>query len=141
MKLATMIGDVLRSLLERPATRRYPFERSPAPARLRGQLHWDPTSCTGCRVCVMDCPADALELAVVDKAARRFVLRYDVGRCTYCSQCVTSCVRDCLSLSNTEWELAGTDRRAFHLDYGAPDDVARVVASESDPGPERAGGA
>jgi NAD(P)H-quinone oxidoreductase subunit I len=83
MKLSAMLGDVLRSLFRRPATERYPFERHPTPPRLRGALHWNPDKCTGCCLCVKDCPANAIEIITIDKANKRFVLRYHADRCTY----------------------------------------------------------
>ena len=132
MKLGTMLADVARSLFQRPATRRYPTERPPTSPRFHGPVHWDPERCTGCRICVMDCPADALELFTIDKATRRFVMRYDVACCTFCAQCVASCNHGCLSLSNGEWELAGPDRGALVSHFGSPSDVAQVVAAARD---------
>ena len=41
---------------------------------------FDPTRCTGCKICVRDCPARAVELVVVDKATKRFVMRFHVDR-------------------------------------------------------------
>ncbi|MBZ0289106.1 MAG: 4Fe-4S binding protein, partial [Anaerolineae bacterium] len=76
MKLGAMIGDTLRSLFRRPATRQYPTVREKAPERLRGKLIWDAEKCTGCSLCVKDCPAQAIEVIMVDKAEKRFVMRY-----------------------------------------------------------------
>lgn len=132
MRIGTMLTDAARALVHRPATRRYPAERQPPPPRLRSRLHWDASRCTGCRVCVMDCPADAIEVFVLDKAAKRFVFRYDAARCAFCAQCVESCNFNALSLSNDEWELAGPDRTAFVSYHGVQDDVERILAG--DPG-------
>ena len=65
MRIGAMLGDISRSLFKRPVTERYPFERKPTPERLRGQLTFDAAKCTGCKICVRDCPA------VRDRAARR----------------------------------------------------------------------
>ena len=118
MRMGTMLADVLRSLLRRPSTERYPFERRSAPPRLRGALRFDPQACTGCALCVMDCPALAIELLTVDKAAKRFALRYHVDRCTFCAQCVQSCKHGCLSLDSEQWELAARDLEPFARDLG-----------------------
>ncbi len=127
MKLGAMVGDVIRSLFRHPATREYPFERKAAPERLRGKLHWDAEKCTGCSLCVKDCPAQAIEVVMVDKAEKRFVLRYHVDRCTFCSQCVVSCRPGALTMSNSEWELASPSVQSFELCYGDEADVKRLV--------------
>src|SRR5574338_340401 len=103
--IGSMVGDVLRSLFSKPVTQPYPFKRTEAPEAFRGKLVWDLSKCTGCMLCVKDCPANALELIVVDRAAKRFVMRFHADRCTYCAQCEVSCRAKCLELS-PEWELA-----------------------------------
>lgn len=126
MVIGTMFGDVLRSLLRRPATRLYPTERAAAAERLRGQLRFDPEKCVGCALCCKECPADALDLITLDKKAKRFVIRYDAGRCTFCGQCVVSCRFDCLSMPATEWELADFNKERFIHLYGQETDVEEV---------------
>ena len=128
MKIGVMLSDVSGSLFRRPATEKYPFVRYEAPQRLRGQVQWDPQNCTGCGICAKDCPANALDVIVLDKAAKRFVLRYHLDRCTFCAQCVTSCKQGGLSMSNDLWELAGFNRDSFVLLYGEEDDVRQVLA-------------
>ncbi len=130
MAIGAMIGDITRSLFSRPITERYPFERKPTPQRLRGQLVWDPAKCTGCKVCLRDCPADAIELMVIDKAAKRFVLRFHVDRCTYCAQCVVSCNFDCLQMSHEQWELAALGKEPFVVSYGTEEDI-RVLEQKA----------
>ena len=127
MKIGPMLGDILQSLFHQPATRQYPFERQRAPARLRGKLHWTPENCTGCSLCVKDCPAQAIELITVDKANKRFVMRYEMDRCTYCAQCVQSCRFDCINMSDEEWELAALNKEPFTVYYGSDADVQTVL--------------
>ncbi len=126
MRLGAMLGDIGRSLFKKPVTEMYPFERKPAPERLRGKLLFDPDKCTGCKICVRDCPANALELIVIDKAAKRFVLRFHSDRCTFCAQCVFSCNFDTLSLSHEAWELAALSKEPFAVACGRPEDVAAM---------------
>jgi len=127
MKFSAMLGDVLTSLVKKPFTEKYPFEKKPAPARLRGKLVWDTSKCVGCQLCANDCPSDAIEFIVLDKATRRYVLRYHADRCTYCAQCVVNCRFKCLKMSNEEWELASTDRDTFTIYYGRPEDVSAYL--------------
>ncbi len=118
MTLGALVGDVLHSLIQKPATEQYPFQRKPAPEHLRGALHYDADKCRGCRLCVRDCPSDAIEIIVVDKANKRYAMRYDVGRCTFCAQCIQSCRFDSLHMANDDWEKASGDKRAFIVRYG-----------------------
>ena len=131
MKIGTMLRDVVRSLFRRPATRRYPFERTPAPEHLRGALRWNPERCTGCCMCTKDCPANAIELITVDKASKRFVLRYHIDRCTFCAQCVQTCRFGCLDMSADQWELAALGKEPFTVYYGDEADVTAVLANHA----------
>ncbi|HML24512.1 MAG TPA: 4Fe-4S dicluster domain-containing protein [Aggregatilinea sp.] len=139
MKLTGMWKDALDGLIKKPVTQRYPFVRLDAPERLRGQLHWDSTNCTGCQLCSKDCPADAIELITIDKKAKQFVFRYHVDRCTFCAQCVESCNKGCLSMANDEWELAALSREPMVLTFGDEEHVAAVLAGRSDPDAEPTG--
>jgi formate hydrogenlyase subunit 6/NADH:ubiquinone oxidoreductase subunit I len=131
MKLGRMLSDVLISLVRAPATRRYPVQRQPAPLRLRGPVEWDRSKCTGCGVCVMDCPANALRLFTFDKASKRFVLEYHIDRCAFCGQCSESCAQNALWMSHTRWELADASREPLTVLFGLDEDVARVMAERA----------
>ena len=128
MPIGVMLSDILSSLFKKPATEQYPFVKEAVPERLRGELFWDPTKCTGCQLCVKDCPADALELIVLDKVNKRFVLRYNADKCIYCAQCVMNCRFKCLNMSNEQWELAATTKAPFLVNYGRDEDVQNLLA-------------
>lgn len=137
MKKIGMVRDIIRSAFRQPITERYPVERRPTAERFRGLLHWNPEGCTGCALCVKDCPAGAIELITVDKAAKRFVIRYHVDQCTFCGQCAYSCRFNCITLSNDEWELADLGRDSFTILYGEPEDIEQLsLESETEPDPE-----
>lgn len=131
MKITTMLGDVLRSLLRPNSTQQYPAERQPDPERLRGKLVWNGEKCTGCALCVKECPALAIELITLDKAAKRFVMRYHIDRCTFCAQCVENCRFGCLQMSNTDWELAAADKSAFTVYYGKEHDIEMARSAQA----------
>lgn len=101
----------------------------PSPDRfsLLGVLLFDASKCTGCKICVRDCPAAALEVHV-DKAARRFVMTFHADRCTFCAQCVFSGNFDSLSLSHEEWKPASLCRDAFKVPCGRPEDIQAMAA-------------
>jgi formate hydrogenlyase subunit 6/NADH:ubiquinone oxidoreductase subunit I len=137
MTIGAMLGNIVESLFKRPATEKYPFERYAAPEKLRGQLVWDPEKCSGCQLCIKDCPSNAIELVVLDKVNKRFVMRYHADRCTFCAQCVVTCRFKCLHMSNSVWELAECTTSPFLIYYGKDEDVQflldRIAQAESEP--------
>jgi formate hydrogenlyase subunit 6/NADH:ubiquinone oxidoreductase subunit I len=126
MRIGAMLGDISRSLFTRPVTELYPFVRRPTPERLRGQLTFEASKCTGCKICVRDCPAAAIEIVVVDKATKRFVMRFETGRCTYCAQCVVSCNFDAIGMNHEHWELAALSQKPFAVTFGRTEDIATM---------------
>ncbi|MCJ7535496.1 MAG: 4Fe-4S binding protein [Anaerolineales bacterium] len=128
MKLGAMFGDVAGSLFRKPVTQLYPKNRQEAPSKLRGCLDWNPEKCTGCGICAMDCPANAIEVIVIDKKEKRFVLQYHIDRCTFCAQCVHSCMHGCLEMSSDVWELAAMDKDHFTKWFGETGDIQHVLA-------------
>ncbi|MBI9044392.1 MAG: 4Fe-4S binding protein [Anaerolineaceae bacterium] len=131
MKIGAMLGDIVQSLFKKPVTENYPFEQKPAPLNFRGKLTWDAEKCVGCNLCVRECPANALELIVIDKKAKRFLLNYHLNRCIYCAQCEYSCKFDCIDMSSELWELASLSQAPLNIYYGAEEDIEKYLARES----------
>jgi len=127
MTIGSMLGDVVKSLFAKPVTEKYPFAPSPAPTDFRGKLMFNPEKCSGCLLCMKDCPANAIEILTVDKVNKKFVMRYNVDRCTFCAQCVLNCRFNCISMSDDQWELASTQREPFEVYYGKEEDVQALL--------------
>ncbi len=123
MKIGSMLSDVLSAFFKKPVTQPYPFERKPAPVGFRGKLIYDPEKCSGCQLCIKDCPSNAIELITIDKANKRFIMRYHEDRCTFCAQCVINCRFKCLSMSDEQWEMAALTKAPFEVYYGREEDV------------------
>jgi formate hydrogenlyase subunit 6/NADH:ubiquinone oxidoreductase subunit I len=136
MRIGIMLPDVSGALFRRPATENYPLVRNSDPVRLRSFLQWDPEACTGCGLCAMDCPAEAIHVTVLDRKEKRFVMAYYVDRCTFCGQCVESCRQGSLSMANDHWELAALNKDPFLVYLGDEDDVTEVLAGKPAGGPE-----
>ena len=128
MKLGTLFKDAWDALFSEAATEPYPNPQPDETERLRGRLRWNPEGCTGCSLCVKDCPAAAIDIFVLDKKAKQFVMRYDIGRCTFCGQCMQSCRFDCWQSANDDWSLAATTADGFVEYYGKEEDIERVLA-------------
>lgn len=127
MTIGSMFGDIFKSFFKKPVTEKYPFVKIDAPENLRGKLIWNPEKCTGCQLCIKDCPSNGIELLVVDKVNKKFVMKYNVDRCTFCAQCVESCRSGCIEMSDEMWELASIKKEPFEVYYGKDEDIQFLV--------------
>ncbi len=112
-KTGTILPEALRSLLKKPATLGYPFVKQEKPAHYRGRLVFDASKCIGCRLCMRDCPSNAIEIVKVGEKQFRAVVRLD--KCIYCAQCCDSCMKGALECSK-EFELANFKRGDLKID-------------------------
>lgn len=100
------MNAIIDALVARPDTVGYPFAELELPENFRGAIEFDPENCTGCGLCVRDCPTGALKLE--KKSRDEFKLIHYPARCAYCSQCENSCVRGAIGHSNAL--VGATDR-------------------------------
>jgi formate hydrogenlyase subunit 6/NADH:ubiquinone oxidoreductase subunit I len=118
--LGTMVESVLGSLFRKPATMRYPFEKFRMPKDFRGQPKFKSELCTGCRLCIRDCPSQAITITKVGD--KKFEASIDLGKCVYCAQCAETCPRKVIDIT-TDFELTQFERGklkvVFHADTGS----------------------
>jgi formate hydrogenlyase subunit 6/NADH:ubiquinone oxidoreductase subunit I len=111
-----MLNLVLQSLFKKPATLNYPADKSGMPKGFRGKITFDSSKCIGCKMCVRDCPANAIAVNKVDE--KRYEAVFDLRRCIYCGQCVDSCLKKALAAS-AEFELAQLDKNKLKVVFHA----------------------
>ncbi len=121
----------------KPVTIEYPDERHVLPVRQRSfpVLTWDfdhdEPFCTGCNVCIRNCPVDCMSATMMDNShhaegtsnRRKIVEKFwiDYARCMRCNICVEVCPFEAIVMDNT-WEgheHAAYDRRDLHMDIAA----------------------
>jgi formate hydrogenlyase subunit 6/NADH:ubiquinone oxidoreductase subunit I len=94
----SIVRAIINAILKQPETVDYPFGDLDIPEGFRGELVIDSDLCTGCGLCVRDCPAEALEL--MKESRQVFQLIHYPARCAYCGQCEDSCHRGAISHTN-----------------------------------------
>jgi formate hydrogenlyase subunit 6/NADH:ubiquinone oxidoreductase subunit I len=108
-----MFSLIVKSLVSKPATIKYPAEKAIMPPEFRGKIKFEQSRCIGCKICMRDCPTKCI---VIEKAAEKvFTAKIYLDRCIYCAQCVLSCPKDALA-ATPEFELASFTHEALFVD-------------------------
>lgn len=106
-----LLPEVLKSLLKKPFTRRYPKVKPVLPHGFRGKLIHYPDRCIYCGMCARNCPSNCITVDV-----KKRIWSQDMGQCLFCSQCVETCheipKKDALAMG-IEYELATKNKRKF----------------------------
>ena len=132
-----MIGTIrgllttARWLLKRPVTAHYPEQHLPVQERYMGfpALLTDDTAdepfCTGCMVCVRECPTQCMSAQMHDNPKfadgsshrRKIIQEFEINlnRCILCGICVDVCSFDAIEMSY-EHELASYARAGARAD-------------------------
>jgi len=138
MRIGTMFKDIFISFFTKHTTQLYPIDRIAPPERYRGVLSYNASTCTGCSLCVKDCPSDAIELVILDRAAKQYVMKYHMDRCIYCGQCMVNCKPKSIAMSNQDWEHAALEKK-FMVYYGKDQDIAKYLENIAKPAVEATG--
>ena len=120
-----------RWLLKRPVTAHYPEQHLPVQQRYMGfpALLMDDTAdepfCTGCMVCVRECPTQCMSAQMHDNPKftdgtshrRKIIQEFEINlnRCILCGICVDVCSFDAIEMSY-EHELASYERTGSRAD-------------------------
>ncbi len=110
-----LLSLILKNFATGPATIQYPFEPTPIEPDARGRHYADLSKCTGCSLCKIECPADAIEMKpipeeyeVPKKNPRRLYPEINYFRCVFCYRCVTVCPVQAY-VTTSEYRLASEE--------------------------------
>lgn len=105
------IAKATKYLFRKPYTRMVPKSEPPFKTEsMRGRHILDMNKCTGCSMCQIVCPANAIDMEVVEgdfpQNKRKRFPRIDLHKCTFCGLCVEYCPFAALSMTDiTGFEL------------------------------------
>jgi len=126
MVAGVFIPELLGDLTEQPATREYPFVKTPVAEGFRGTPRMKPGLCVGCKACMRDCTSEAIEIVLKPpspsdpppeegkKPVKKFQMILYLDRCVHCARCADVCPKDAIYLDQ-EFEVASFTRDALRL--------------------------
>ncbi len=98
-----IVDRMLRNLIKKPITVRFPWESIEIPEGYRGEHVFDINKCISCGLCAHVCPNRAIELVEVPEEYRdRYPKRYpkiDLGKCCFCALCQDICPKGAIQLT------------------------------------------
>lgn len=112
--MASMTFKVLKNLLSRPFTTKYPKEKSKVSVNFRGAIHIDQEKCIACKLCETNCPTGAI---VVDPKKKYSVV--DRSKCILCGMCAVVCPVNVIWFSN-DYETAETKKKTLGKQLPGP---------------------
>ncbi len=92
---------MLKNLVTKPMTVRFPHEKIIISERYRGQHKYDIDKCVSCGLCARICPNRAIEMVEVEQSdgAQKSCPQIDLGKCCFCALCEDVCPTDALILT------------------------------------------
>lgn len=97
-----MIGNILKNLTSKPATRKYPFEKREPYQGSRGRVRGiEIEDCIFCGICSKKCPSNAID---VSKAGKSWEI--DPYKCVVCGICSEVCPKKCIFMGEEYTETS-----------------------------------
>ncbi len=112
-----MLGNIMKNLLSKPATRMYPFEKRENFKNTRGQLgDIDIDACIFCSICAKKCPSDAI---IVNRNEKSWEV--DRYKCIVCGVCTEVCPKKCLHMEEQYKTASYTKENAKFVQQPKPE--------------------
>ena len=122
-----MVRELLKHLLKRPATLKYPFEKRALFKGLRGRPVWDMKRCTGCKLCYRDCPSGAIEMIGKGPEAE---FKHHLDRCLFCGQCEEVCPVNAITMTE-QYELTSYNRLGMIIEFKREEKASKKLSRSS----------
>lgn len=108
--LSTKIAkEAFSNLFKKRATDKYPEAPASVAEGFRGKQILDLKNCISCTLCARECPANAIEMVMVEGKKRPLI---HLDKCVFCYVCADVCPRKVFQTSKV-FDLAATDKNTL----------------------------
>ncbi|HHH79999.1 MAG TPA: NADH-quinone oxidoreductase subunit I [Thermoplasmatales archaeon] len=98
-----VVPKILKNMVSRPITTRFPHESNPIPDGYRGEHSYDVDKCISCNLCAKICPNKAIDMVEApEKYKEKYPKKYprvDIGKCCFCALCEDICPTGAIKLT------------------------------------------
>jgi formate hydrogenlyase subunit 6/NADH:ubiquinone oxidoreductase subunit I len=123
--LSTKIAkEAFSNLFKKRATNKYPEVPASVADNFRGRQVLDLKNCISCTLCARECPANAIEMVMVEGKKRPLI---HLDKCVFCYACADVCPRKVFHTSKV-FDLAATQKSALVV---KPEPIAQVQTANS----------
>jgi ech hydrogenase subunit F len=119
-----IVQEAFSNLFKKRATHQYPAEPASVAEGFRGKQVLDLKNCISCTLCARECPANAIEMVVVDGKKRPLI---HLDKCIFCYLCADVCPRKVFQSSKV-FELAALDKSTLVI---KPEPIAHVAPAST----------
>jgi len=120
-----MLGNILKNLSSKPATRKYPFEKREPFKGTRGQVDIEIDSCIFCGICSKKCPSNAINVSKADKT-------WDVDhfKCVVCGVCEDVCPKKSIHMKEAYKSSAYSKRVSKYVQVPKPVEIEKQEGTQ-----------
>lgn len=110
-----MLGNILKNVFSKPATRMYPMEKRETYKDVRGQIGIEIDNCIFCGICSKKCPSNAISVNKNDKS-----WEIDHYKCIICNVCKEVCPKKCILSSEAYRPSSYSKESSKHVQPAMP---------------------
>lgn len=109
------LKKAVTNLFKKPSTEAFPAGDPPKAAEgYRGRIHYDPTKCMNCGMCLRVCAPQCMhrDIEKLENGDQKVTFTFDMTSCTFCAMCADFCSSHAITMTD-DYMIVGTKLEDF----------------------------